>query len=99
MSQKKFRNFFYNVCPISSLVTQHTIAKTTGYRNWSLLFVISTVAGDGPDLTDLILEDIEKFTSLIVCISSKVKSEKALQRVGLRPPSTLSWARQQCLGS
>ena len=76
VSQKKFRNFFYIVCPISSLVTQHTIAKTTGYRNWSLLFVISTVAGDGPDLTDLILEDIEKFTSLIVRISSKVTSEK-----------------------
>ena len=46
-------------------------------------FVISTVAGDGPDLTDLILEDIEKFTSLIVCISSKVKSEKSF---------TASWA-------
>ena len=39
VSQKKFRNFFYIVCPISSLVTQHTIAKTTGYRNWSLLLL------------------------------------------------------------
>ena len=76
MSQKKFRNFFYIVWPISRLVTQHTIAKTTGYRNWSLLIVISTVAGDGPDLTDLIQEDIEKFTSLIVRISSKVTSQK-----------------------
>ena len=55
--QKKFYNSFFYVCPFSSLVAHNTIAEQQGTKI-GRFYYFSTVAGGGPDLTEIILAEI-----------------------------------------
>ena len=55
--QEKFYNFFFYVCPFSSLVAHNTIAEQQGTKI-GRFYYFSTVAGGGPDLTEIILAEI-----------------------------------------
>ena len=70
--QKKFKNFFFSVCPFSSLVTQYTIAKQQGTKI-GRFYCFSTVAGGGPDLTEIILSEIGIDFAVNYVASSKVR--------------------------
>ena len=70
-------NLLLFVCPFRSLVAQHTIAKQQGTNIGRCLlrfYCFSTVAGGGPDLTEIML--LEIVIELVNCTAA-VRDEKA----------------------
>ena len=70
------------VCPFRSLEAQHTIAKQQGTKI-GRFYYFSTVAGGGPDLTEIMLVDVTiEFVSFVAAAKDKK------QVCELRPPCT-----------
>ena len=70
---KEVQKLLLFVCPFRSLIAQHTIAKQQGTKI-GRFYCFSTVAGGGPDLTEVMLAEIGIELVNFVAV---VKDEKA----------------------